>query len=262
MGFFSGGLKNVSTLSPEQERLQKLVGSRLSAMSDAGPEGSTYQGPLSAPIGQDETNNIGMASRLSALQEGSLGSMINYNDKDFNDKFQSEIADPTYQDFQRNVLPGIQESLPSFSTAQGNVTARSYLDLSGKLLQQRFAAREAAKNRSIDASNAAQNLVKTNAGIYSIPREIQQAGLDRALANFYKGNEAYSGYLNSMLNYLGIQTFALDRQPSTLDNINSVLNTVSSAKDIVSGGGISPNSSKAGLLDAANQPDFSPLALP
>jgi len=232
MGLFSGKLKDVSTLNPEQQRLQKLLGGQFADTVEQGAQGSTFQGPLTAPLGANEQSNINYFSRLDALSQDSLSSLINLDDKKFDERFRSEVVDPTFRDFKENVLPSIQESLPSFSTAIGNVTAREAGNVNDQLLKTRFQAREAHRDRALQAIGAAQNQVRTAAGVFAIPREIQQAGLDKELTNFYKGQEQFAASLNTMLGFLGLQTKVFDRQPSGLDKINTVLTTLDSATSL------------------------------
>lgn len=237
MGLFSQKIKSYSTLSPEQEQLMRTVGPQLKDFASGGIKGATYQGPLSSGISSDEQQNIDSAARFGAVAGKSLTDLATYDDSKFNDQFQSEIADPTYRDFKTNVAPYLEESLPTFSTARTNVLARELGNTSDRLLQQRFAAREDAKNRAINAASAGAVFHQTQAGTLAVPREVAQAGLDREFANFYAGNQNYQAGINGMLNFLGIQTKGFVNEGSTFDHVLAAINTAANVMSSTQGGG-------------------------
>lgn len=257
MGLFDTKLKDVSTLSPEQEQLQKTLGPRLTAMASQGPAAYTYGGMLSAPITDPEQENVNAAARFGAVGGSTLNNLANYDDAGFNTQFQSEIADPTYADFKTNVAPYLEQELPTFSTARANVLARELGNTQNRVMQQRFTAREAAKNRALEATTRGADFYGTQAKTLAVPREIKQAGLDREFTNFYQGNQQYQAGINSMLGFLGIQTKAVINEGSIYDKILAGVNTVANVVSAVQGGNPSQSpDTKQTTISGSNSKEY------
>lgn len=217
VGSLFGGKKKSSydpygSFTPEQRALAQTLGSRLNSSIGQGPQ--QYGGQLNASITPEELDVIRQFNQGASTSFGSLGRLADYNDAAFNDQFAQEIVNPTFNQFRQYTQPILEESLPSFSTARANVVARALNDTQDQLLQQRFAAREAAKNRSITASGALQDLGASALNINAVPRVIQQAGLDKAYSEFVRSNEQYGQDINQALNYLHIPS-GVERAPNT-----------------------------------------------
>lgn len=205
-------------LSPEQQNVFKTLGPQIQNQLTSGP--TSYGGELNAPITTNELNSIRDYNNFASGAYGTLNQLSNYNDPNFNQQFQTEIADPSLQYFKSNIQPGIEEALPTFSTARGNVVARGLGDLSNNLLQQRFAARESAKNRALQAIAEGQNLGRTTLGINAVPREIQQAGLDRSYNEFVRQNDQGARNIDQAMRFLGITAGTQqDANTSTLERL-------------------------------------------
>lgn len=232
--FFSGKQEKISTLSPEQQRLQATLGNRLTALTQQGP--NYYQGQLSSPISQGELDALARFNALNRQSQDQLGNLINFNEEAFRNNFQQEIAQPTFETFRNEVAPLLTESLSGFGTQRGNVLARASNQLQNDLLNKRFDAREAALNRSLGAIESGRQQSTLDVGLSAIPREIQQAGLDRAYQSFVQANEQYGQDINRALQFLGIQTQAFDQQPSTLEKLQALAKTAKGFVDIFRGG--------------------------
>jgi hypothetical protein len=218
MGFFDKFLpgsktKEVSTLSPEQQRVQRLLGTTLEDRLGAGPQ--QFEGQLTAPITAGEESVLARNARLSALSEGTLSDLINIDPAALDARFRREVVTPTFETFRTETAPLIQESLPTFSTARGRAIERATGNLQNQLLQARFGATESARNRALQAIQSAQDLARTEAQIQSVPRVIEQAGLDRDFLNFTQANQQFSSDINSALGFLNIGTKAQISEPNT-----------------------------------------------
>lgn len=200
------GINPYGTLNPEQIALTKSLGPELMDRATGDASALQYGGQLSAPIGAGEQAVVNNAARLDAVGNNTFETLGNYDPALFNKQFDTEIADPTYESYKRNVLPGIQEAVPGFSTARANVTARGLQNTSDQLLQARNTARTAAQRMALDALQTGSNYNVNAANVAAIPRVIQQAGLDRQYADFLQANSQKSDSINQALQFLGIST--------------------------------------------------------
>jgi hypothetical protein len=190
------------TLNPEQINTSKALGLQINNRLSQSPDSYRYQGLMNAPIGQQEQQAINDYGNLSSST---------YDPNTFNNQFQSEVADPAYADFQRNIAPQLLESIPSFATARGTVLAKGLSNLQGQLLNQKFSTRQAALDRQA-------NIARENVNVQAIPRTIQQAGLDRAYLDYTQGNQQHQQDINNALQFLGIGTVT-EKQDNTLDRL-------------------------------------------
>lgn len=197
-------------LNPEQRQVTQALGPRL--VSNMDPSAFRYGGQLSQAIDPNEQAIVDRFSRLAAVNADALGK-FNYDDANFNDQFQQEIADPTFRDFKTNLAPYLEQELPTFSTARVNVLAREGRGVTDMLLKQRFAAREAAKDRALRAIDTAGSYGTAAAQLAAIPREIKQAGLDRSYLAFLQENKSAQTNIDQMLNFLGISTVTRESDP-------------------------------------------------
>jgi len=199
-----------TSFNPEQQALSRTLGSSLSGALAGGSE--QFPGQLTAPISPLESQNV---SRLGALGQDTLGSLINIDDAAFDQRFRQEIVNPTFRDFRTNIQPLIEESLPSFSIAKGNAVRRGAQEVGDDLLQQRFAAREAGRDRALKGIGQLGDLAEFSA----IPRLIQQAGLEREFARFTQGNADRDRNIGRALSFLGLSTKTETSEPSTASNV-------------------------------------------
>lgn len=222
-GFFgSKGKQSVNpygTLNPEQVALTHSLGPELNTRATGDASQFQYGGQLNAPITEGELGVQTNANRINAIAGKTYGNIGEYDPTLFNKQFDEEIADPTYASYKRNVLPGIQEAMPGFSTARGNVTARGLQNTSDQLLMARNQAREAQKRLALDALTGASNYNVNAANIAAVPRLIQQAGLDKAYQNFIQANAQKSDSINQALDFLGISTGTVTNKPNTTGSI-------------------------------------------
>lgn len=203
-------------LNPEQVGVVKALGPRFSQMASQGPQ--YYDGQFIEPIGANEQAYLDRASRLNALQQTSLSNIVN-QPENFDEQFASEIEQPTLDFFRREIQPQIEEELPTFSTSRASVVARNLANLTGSLAQQRFDARQRIRDQAISGSGALSEAIQTGHNIISVPRQLKQAGLDKAYTDFVTGNQQYGNYLNSMLNFIGIPTPTAQEETSIFDRI-------------------------------------------
>jgi hypothetical protein len=91
------------------------------------------------------------------------------------------------------------------------------------------------KDRSLQAIRDAQQLGTTSMTLNAIPREIQQAGLDRAYNEFVGSDARKQGYVNSGLQMLGISTKAQVSEPSWFGDFMTTLGMGSEIASNVAG---------------------------
>lgn len=202
--FFYGktDYKPRSTLNPEQEKAQQALGSFFQKPASD----FTYSGPLTEPITPGEENAIGNYRNLNSVRQAGLTGILNPDIDAYNRRFDEQIYTPSLNRFRRDILPGIQEEYRSFGTPIADYTNQAYSRFQEGQDTLRFQGYEDTLNRIPGASEALDSAAKTTAAVESIPREIKNTEFGMKLANFYKGNEAYSTSINQMLNFLGIQT--------------------------------------------------------
>lgn len=216
-GFFGPGGKAVvdtlgkgpnrdpyGTLNPEQKAVTQKLGSAFQTTLDKGPQ--YYTGQLSADITPEEQANVDSYGRLDTLRGNSLGSIFSSSPEALNSEFDTQVANPTLDYYKRNIQPLTEESLSGFSTDRGRIVGGQLTDLAGNLSQQRFDAQQKRRDQIINASGALNQAGTTSAGIYAIPREIKQAGLDRAYSDYIQANQQHAKSISQMLDFLGIST--------------------------------------------------------
>lgn len=239
------GVDPYGALNPEQKAITQQLGPQIQSELGKSAQDYMYGGQLSAGITPGEQDVVGQNARMNAIAGNTYGQLANYNDPNFDQQFDTEITNPTLQNFTRNIQPLLEESLPSFSTARGNVISRNLGDLQNNLLQQRYAARGAAKDRALSALSGSNNYFQGAANIQSIPREIQQAGLDRQYQNFVTANSQKQNSLQNALSFLGLSTGTYQQPP---DNLSRLLNIAKTGVQV------------AGLFNPATAP-FSAASL-
>lgn len=209
------------TLNPEQKAILQAVGPRLLGDVNKDYTDYLYKGQLSEGIGAGEQDVVGRNARMNAIAENTYGTLGNYNDPAFNEQFDTEIARPTLQSFQNEIAPYLAQELPSFGTQRAQVISRNLGELQNNILQQRFSAREAAKNRALQAVGDSAGYFQTAAGIQAIPRQIKQAGLDREYQNYIQANAHKANSLNNALAFLGLETKTQTSEPNAFSRIAS-----------------------------------------
>lgn len=203
------------TLNPEQKQVTQGLGSAFQQQLNRGPQ--QYSGQFIENISPEETANIANYSRLNTLRGDSLGSIFSSSPEALNSEFDTQVANPTLDYYKRNIQPLTEENLSGFSTDRGRIVGSQLTDLAGNLAQQRFDAQQRRRDQIINASGALNQAGTTSAGIYAIPREIKQAGLDRAYADYLQANEQHANSINQMLQFLGIST--VTERPNTTSAI-------------------------------------------
>lgn len=230
------------TLNPEQVQVNKGLGSTLLNQA-TNPNAFNYGGQLNANMGTGEQDVIDRNARMNAVASQTYGTLGNYNEGDFNKQFADEISNPTFDNFKNNISPYLAQELPSFGTQRANVIARSLGDLQNNVLQQRFTAREAAKDRALSAVGQSADYLGKSAQIQAVPREIQQAGLDRQYNAFTAANASKQNAVNQALQFLGISTGSVTQEPTTLGNVATLGTTVANIIGAIKGmgnGGTNP----------------------
>lgn len=235
------------TLNPEQRQVNQALGSTL--INNMSGTGNTYGGQLNAPIGSGEQNVVDNSARLNAVASNTYNRLGTYDPAQFNTDFNNQIQDPSIDNFKRNIEPLLGEELPSFGTARANVVSRAANDLQNNLLQQRFTSNEAAKNLALNALSGGNTYNQGAMAIQAVPREIQQAGLDRDYKAFLDANQSKKDSLNQALQFLGISTGSTTQEPTDFGNYMATAqalgNIVGSVIPGASGGSTNPGSSTA-----------------
>lgn len=240
LGFLAGKKKKVDpygTLNPEQRSLTKALGPYFQGQLE---NDNSYGGELNARIGQGELDNIESYNRLNALRNNSLSSIFTQDPQALNEEFDNQVAKPTYDYFSRNVQPLIEESLPTFSTARGQVVGRNLADITGNLATQRFNAQQTRREQILGASGALDSSGAVTQGINAIPREIQQAGYDRQYQSFVQGNQEKQNSINQMLSFLNLSTGTRQEDTRTQTAIAGAQAGGGLLASVLGGGGATP----------------------
>lgn len=206
------GINPYGTLNPEQVALTQSLGPEINTRSTGDASQFQYGGQLNAPIGQGEQDVVNNAARLNAIAGNTYGQIGQYDPTTFNQQFDKQVVDPTFASYKRNVLPGLEEAVPGFSTARLNVAARGLQNVSDNLSTQRLGAQQAQQGIALNALQGGSNYNINAANIAAIPRVIQQAGLDKQYQNFIQANQQKSDSINQALQFLGIST-VVDKPP-------------------------------------------------
>lgn len=191
-------------LNPEQKQMTQALGPYLTNQINTDPK--LYEGQLSEPISNEELGIVGSSNRLAAMSESGYSDLINPDLNAYNKQFDEQMANPQYSMFRRNVLPGIQEAMPTFSTAMGETTKRGYQDVTDTLSQQRYAGWQAAQDRRLQAMGQAPSTMAQFGQNAAVPRALQQAGLDRSYSEWMRGQDQKNTSVNQMLSFLGLRT--------------------------------------------------------
>jgi hypothetical protein len=120
----------------------------------------------------------------------------------FRNRFQEEMADPAYRNFEMNEAGRIGEGYSGFSTARAGALANARATLGNNLLMSRYQALQDTKNRALNAYNA----VPTIQNYLATPRVFRQAGLDRKYKDYVGANERAQSNIDNALKFLGIST--------------------------------------------------------
>jgi hypothetical protein len=225
-------IRPYGALNPEQIALTQYLGPQLLSRLKEGPQ--YYSGELSAEMTPEEAA-LYNPSRVNLLS-GTLDTMLNEaNDPTaYNERFNREVATPTYQDFNENQLPSLLEGYSSFSTAAGQARANALAGIGRNLMTQRFAGQEAAKDRALNAYGKYADV-----GTFAaVPRVFKQAGLDRTYQEYIRGNEAASDNINKALGFLGISTGTY-QGPQQDNRLLSLVGSLASIVSSIKGGGSS-----------------------
>lgn len=194
------------SLNPEQVQLTKALGPQLTASATAPYSDYLYNGQLTAPMSGNESNIVDNSARFNAVANNTFNRLGTYDPNQVNADYNSEVQDPTMDNFKRNIEPLLGEELPSFGTARANVVARSLGDLQNNLLQNRFTAQQTAKTTALNAIAGQGTYDQSAYQIAQMPRLIQQAGLDSQYQNFLNANQQKQTSLQNALSFLGLST--------------------------------------------------------
>lgn len=217
------------SLNPEQIAMVRYLGPYIGNQISKGPQ--YYTGELSADMDPMESNYYNQSR--ADLMSGTLDDFLKQGSDQtaFNDRFNRDVATPTYDNFNQNELPGLLEGYSGFSTAAGNARAKALSTIGNNLLQQRYSGQEAAKDRALGAYDKYSDV-----GNYvSVPRSVKQAGLDRQYTDYVNANNRADSNINSALQFLGLSTGTY--QPAQQDTRGmALLSTVASIVSSLYGG--------------------------
>lgn len=199
-------------LSGPQQNLLSQLGPNLQGQLAGGPDQWRYGGQLNAPIGQGESDLVANNARMNAIAGNTFGQIGQYNPEDINAQFDKNVQNPTLSNWQNVIAPYIRAQAPAFSTDQARLVGESGQQLAANLGQQRMGYLQQGQTNALNALSGANSYYQGAAGIQAIPREIQQAGLDKAYADFLQGNQSYQNSVSQMLQFLGIGTTAVTPQ--------------------------------------------------
>lgn len=205
VGFLSGKKAKrdpYGTLNPEQRGLAQALGPYYNQTLAAGPQ--RYSGELVAPMGDMELDALTRSQALIGQTGQSLASLQNF--QNYDQLFRDEVETPTMDFWKREIQPTLEEALPTFSTARAGVLSRNLLGVGEQLAQQRWKGRLDARNQALTAAGYAPGVSQEMTRAASVPREIEQAGLNKAYLDYTQANAEYANSINQMLQFLGIST--------------------------------------------------------
>lgn len=242
MGDFFGGeeapppeTRITSRLDPTQTGVENVLAEILK--QGPGAAATPFGGQFTAPMTGFEGKSLA-ALEASALPQAQAkaggtdaGSMaikdlLSSGPQDFNKMFQATVADPLMQQFSQQTAPALQASLGRSAGGYGGTDRDRLVDMASNNLvstlgreRERFAfdTEQARRNQVIAGaqtlgglqSGGINDLLNVMTGA-SLPRTIEQGGLDRGYAEFARQQAAEQARLNAMLNFLGIQTNQVD----------------------------------------------------
>jgi len=216
MGYLSGqkgGRDPYGTLNPEQRGLTQALGPYFNQSLANGPQ--LYGGQFMADIGANEQAQMARSQALINQSGQTLAGLQNY--QDYDKLFRQEVETPTMDFFRREIQPTLEETLPTFSTARAGVVGRNLLGVTEQLAQQRFSGRENARQLALQAAGMTPATTQEMMRQAAVPRELQQAGLDKAYLDYTQANAQYQSSINQMLNFLGISTVT-EKQDTRMQN--------------------------------------------
>lgn len=214
-----GSPKQTSTLNAGQSQVSDQLAKYFGTLN---PSTFNYNGPLTASITPGQQQIVNGASNFYPEAMQTYGQIGNYDPNQVNANFNQYVQQPAIQNWQNNIAPYLRESMPAFSSEQGNVLARSLLSEQNQLDQQRIGYQQQAQVNALNALSGAAGYNTQAMGIQSVPYEINQAGLSNQYQAFLNSNNQYQNATNQMLNYLGVQTNAMYQPTNPLATIASL----------------------------------------
>jgi hypothetical protein len=250
------------TLNPEQVKMYQAWAPTVTAQ--AGKElpmyGSTWQ-DYTAPMGQSEKDMVARNARMSALGEQGLSSLLK---GEFPEQYYRDtIYQPALKNWQEDILPQISESYAGpngggfYGSARGNAVTRNARDLSSSLAAQRAQLAWNVQQNVPNAVAAANSLSQTESNIQSMPRLIQDYGMQKLYDEWVRTRPENSPYLNAALNFLNLSTVTERYRPTQLSQSQAAtrgLGVGGMTADMIAGNGDYSATEAAGAR-AANMAD-------
>lgn len=210
-GLLWGNSKEAETnpygqLNPEQTSMTKALGPWLqsAAMNPA----QQYTGEYTAPVSSGEQTAIDRNARLSALGEKGLEPLLAGEFPE--DYYQNTLYKPMLKQWQEDVQPQVEESYAGpggyWGSARAGAVGKGYRDLMDTLAAKRSELAWNVQQNVPNAITAANSLSTTEASIQSIPRIIQQYGLDKKYTEWVRTRPESLPYIQYALNFLGLST--------------------------------------------------------
>jgi hypothetical protein len=227
-----GGIKKISTLSPEQQAMLKGLGEYLQSMIGKGA--TPYTGQQVAPMTGTEQAGMGILNNYvgGGIGEtaktglGAYNKMMEVDPNQIAANYMKYNA-PAEQRYLKDVtIPTFKESMVPGGTLRSTGTERGVGDIVSKFGEGQLTR---IGGNITEAQNRAASLIpqlSTMAGIEGgvpqmeaafqygqLPRMIEQAELTAKLQEFIRTTPEMSPLIDKMLGYLGIQTQAAYNQP-------------------------------------------------
>ena len=193
---------------------QQTLGSLGQYFQQLNPQSFNYSGQLTAPINAGQQQVVGQMGQLGQEANQTYANIGQYDPNTINQQFNSDIEQPAMANWQQNIAPYLRESMPAFSSEQGNVLSRSALTEQNNLDQMRMGYQQGQEQIAGNALTQGAAFNQANMAIQSVPQEIQQAGLTNSYNAFVQSNTQYQQSVNQMLGYLGIQSQAAVQNPN------------------------------------------------
>lgn len=196
--------------TPEQKAMHQALGPYLTGKM--GGDLNLYKGDYTSPLTQGEWDVINQNSRLSALGEQGLGSLLK---GEFPEQYYRDtIYQPALKQFQEDVAPALEEQYAGtggyWGSARAGAVGKGYRDLGDTLAAKRAELAWNVQQNVPNAINAANSLSTTGAAIQQTPRLIKQYGLDQQYNEWVRANSENQKYIDQALGFMGLSSGVMD----------------------------------------------------
>jgi hypothetical protein len=214
---------------------------------------SVYGGQYAAPMTDLEGQNVARAGALSG-QMSDYGNMIMKGEFP-EDYYQSAIYRPMMKQYQEDVQPLIEEQYAGpggsyWGGARAGAVGKGYRDLGDSLAAQRAALGYKAKYEApMEYMDKAPGAYESLGRTISLPRQIEQYGLDQQYTEWVRGREEMAQYMDAALSFLNVTGVVAEQKKNAPSAWGHALST---------GGSMLSQMGMMGMLSGGGAPAASP----